>query len=535
MDPKITTWSGGGRPAQNTVDIRRWCLCSRSPIPNVTSSGPASEEPTMAAMGSHSLVSTFCGCCLCYLLLLLSTHAPRATSLSFSFNFSVVATYCTESSDLTCAGDAHFYDYGTEKAIELTKNDISAPNIHSVGRVWYARPVPLWDAATGEVASFNTSFTFKIKPSDPTKPALSADGMAFFLGKHPAGVPPGSYGKNLGLFNRSTNRGASGDDRVVAVEFDTYRNEEWEEDGNHVGIDVNSIVSVASVSPDKSLKSGETLAAEVSYDNGTQVLAVALWMGGGAAYRVNHTVDMRRSLPCEVAVGFSAATGGIIEVHRLLSWSFSSSLASKDADIVTAPGAEAPAISSKKQPKAHSTIAVSAATSFVVICAFVGFLLRRRLRMWKKPKEVSKAELEDEEEHNEAGLEKGVGPRRYNYSELAGATCNFSEEKKLGRGGFGHVYRGCLKIDGEDRHVAIKKFSPESSVQGRKEFEAEVKIISRLRHRNLVQLIGWCDGCKGLMIVYELVSEGSLDKHIYNSARLLTWPERYYFGVTSSC
>jgi hypothetical protein len=66
----------------------------------------------------------------------------------------------------------------------------------------------------------------------------------------------------------------------------------------------------------------------------------------------------------------------------------------------------------------------------------------------------------------------------------------------------------------------------ESSVQGRK-FEAEVKIISRPRHRNLVQLIGWCDSCKGFLIVYELVSEGSLDKHIYNGARWLAWPERY--------
>ncbi|RLM86222.1 L-type lectin-domain containing receptor kinase IX.1-like [Panicum miliaceum] len=320
------------------------------------------------------------------------------------------------------------------------------------------------------------------------EPDLCADGMAFFLARHPSGVPPGSFGRNLGLFNDTTKRNATSDDRVVAVEFDTYRNPEWEKNGNHVGIDVNSIVSVASVSPDKTFKSGETLAAEVAYDNSTETLSVTLWMDG-TSYRVNASVDMRRSLPEMVAVGFSAATGGNIEVHRLLSWSFNYTLASPKDEAITSPGMAAPvppeAISSKNQAKSHGAIAVSAATVFVVVCALMGFLLRRKLRTWKKPKVVDGGELEEEEQRDDDDLEKGVGPKRYHYSELAAATGNFSEEKKLGRGGFGHVYQGCLKIDGQDRHVAIKKFT-ESSVQGRKEFEAEVKIISRLRHRNLV-------------------------------------------------
>jgi len=198
------------------------------------------------------------------------------------------------------------------------------------------------------------------------------------------------------------------------------------------------------------------------------------------------------------------------------------------------------AITSKRHSKAHSgTIAVSAAAAavFVVICALIGFVLWRKLRIWKKSKEASGGGGELDDEHDgEAEFEKGVGPKRYYYSQLAAATSNFSEEMKLGRGGFGHVYQGCLKIDGQDRRVAIKKFS-ESSVQGRKEFEAEVKIISRLRHRNLVQLIGWCDSCKGLLIVYELVSEGSLDRHMYKNTRLLTWPQRYdrFFFCCITC
>lgn len=479
----------------------------------------------MAVTSSRCLLSTLC--CLFYLLS--SIHVPLAASLSFHFNFSDPESTCTaQNAELACSGDAYFHS--TENAIELTKNVMGDRNNHSVGRLTYTQPMPLWDGTTGELASFTTSFTFRIKPARQDSPEPSADGMAFFLAHHPSGLPPpGSFGGNLGLFNDSTNRNARGDDRVVAVEFDTFQNAEWGEvDGNHVGIDVNSIFSADSISPNKSIKSGETLAAEVAYDNSTETLSVTLRMNG-ARYRVSANVDMRRSLPQMVAVGFSAATGRNVEAHQLLSWSFNSSLAMSPGE-APAP-VPSQAITSRRHSKAHSsTIAVSAAAAvFVVICALIGFVLRRKLRIWKKSKEASGGggggELDDEHD-GEAEFEKGVGPKRYHYSELKAATSNFSEEMKLGKGGFGHVYQGCLKIDGQDRRVAIKKFS-ESSVQGRKEFEAEVKIISRLRHRNLVQLIGWCDSCKGLLIVYELVSEGSLDRHMYKNTRLLTWPQRY--------
>uniref|UniRef100_A0A0E0B1K4 Protein kinase domain-containing protein n=1 Tax=Oryza glumipatula TaxID=40148 RepID=A0A0E0B1K4_9ORYZ len=104
--------------------------------------------------------------------------------------------------------------------------------------------------------------------------------------------------------------------------------------------------------------------------------------------------------------------------------------------------------------------------SFVLVCPFMGFLLRRRLA-WKRSNGISDGNCQVE--LDEIEFAKGVGPRRYNYRELAAATGNFAEEKKLGRGGFGHVYHGCLKIDDQERLVAIKKFSPDSSAQGRKE------------------------------------------------------------------
>jgi hypothetical protein len=142
------------------------------------------------------------------------------------------------------------------------------------------------------------------------------------------------------------------------------------------------------------------------------------------------------------------------------------------------------------------------------------------------------SDCEAEQHASRAELERGVaasGPRRYTYRELAAATNNFAEDGKLGHGGFGSVYRGTLTISSEERPVAIKMFSSQSSAQGRKEFEAEVRIISRLKHRNLVQLLGWCDSRNGLLLVYELVAKGSLDKHLHSSdgESFLTWPQRY--------
>ena len=82
-----------------------------------------------------------------------------------------------------------------------------------------------------------------------------------------------------------------------------------------------------------------------------------------------------------------------------------------------------------------------------------------------------------------------TGPKRFTYRELSRVTNNFSEEGKLAQGGFGGVYRGWLSES--NLEVALKRISKESR-QGKKEYVSEVKIISRLRHKNLVQLNGCC-------------------------------------------
>jgi serine/threonine protein kinase len=121
-------------------------------------------------------------------------------------------------------------------------------------------------------------------------------------------------------------------------------------------------------------------------------------------------------------------------------------------------------------------------------------------------------------------IEMGTGPRRFPYHILVNATKSFAAEEKLGQGGFGTVYRGYLREQG--LAVAIKRFTKDSSKQGRKEYKSEIKVISRLRHRNLVQLIGWCHGHDELLLVYELVPNRSLDIHLHGNGTFLTWPMR---------
>lgn len=81
------------------------------------------------------------------------------------------------------------------------------------------------------------------------------------------------------------------------------------------------------------------------------------------------------------------------------------------------------------------------------------------------------------------------GVRRFTYSELVTATSNFNSSTQVGQGGYGNVYKGTL-CDGTI--VAIKR-AQQGSLQGEREFLTEIELLSRLHHRNLVSLIGYCD------------------------------------------
>jgi len=114
--------------------------------------------------------------------------------------------------------------------------------------------------------------------------------------------------------------------------------------------------------------------------------------------------------------------------------------------------------------------------------------------------------------------------RRFSLDEMRAATKNFNEVFIVGTGGFGHVYKGY--IDEGSIPVAIKRLKPESQ-QGAREFLNEIKMLSQLRHLNLVSLIGYCNDNKEMILVYDFMTRGNLRDHLYNTDNpAISWKQR---------
>ncbi|WOG85207.1 hypothetical protein DCAR_0104395 [Daucus carota subsp. sativus] len=113
----------------------------------------------------------------------------------------------------------------------------------------------------------------------------------------------------------------------------------------------------------------------------------------------------------------------------------------------------------------------------------------------------------------------------FEFEKIANATSNFSNDNKLGEGGFGPVYKGTLD---DGREVAVKRLSKDSS-QGLEEFKNEVSCIAKLQHRNLVTLFGCCTEKGEKILIYEYMANKALDSFIFDEKirNTIDWPKRY--------
>ncbi|KAJ0230799.1 Proline-rich receptor-like protein kinase PERK8 [Hirschfeldia incana] len=125
---------------------------------------------------------------------------------------------------------------------------------------------------------------------------------------------------------------------------------------------------------------------------------------------------------------------------------------------------------------------------------------------------------------SESGMvNSNQGRSWFSYDELAQVTNGFSQKNLLGEGGFGCVYKGVL-ADG--REVAVKQLKIGGS-QGEREFKAEVEIISRVHHRHLVTLVGYCISEQHRLLVYDYVPNNTLHYHLHAPGRpVMTWETR---------
>ncbi|KAG8388795.1 hypothetical protein BUALT_Bualt02G0162300 [Buddleja alternifolia] len=141
----------------------------------------------------------------------------------------------------------------------------------------------------------------------------------------------------------------------------------------------------------------------------------------------------------------------------------------------------------------------------VTLSAFVSLLiLRRKKHASSRKRLLSRISM------------KIDGVRSFTYGELALATNNFNSSSQVGEGGYGKVYKGIL-ADGTA--VAIKR-AQEGSMQGEMEFLTEIELLSRVHHRNLVSLIGYCDEEAEQMLVYEFMSNGTLRDQLSGKSKV---------------
>ncbi|KAK8644919.1 hypothetical protein V6N13_118779 [Hibiscus sabdariffa] len=129
------------------------------------------------------------------------------------------------------------------------------------------------------------------------------------------------------------------------------------------------------------------------------------------------------------------------------------------------------------------------------------------------------------------GISLGFSKSTFSYEELARATDGFSDANLLGQGGFGYVHKGVLP---NGKEVAVKQLKAGSG-QGEREFQAEVEIISRVHHKHLVSLVGYCISGTTRMLVYEFVPNNTLEFHLHGKGRpTMDWPSRMRIALGSA-
>ncbi|KAJ7966297.1 Lectin-like receptor kinase [Quillaja saponaria] len=404
------------------------------------------------------------------LLLILPTFPPFVCPISFR-----ITRFNAGATDMLYEGDAT-PSLGT---IELNKVD----RWDRAGRASYFKPLHLWDSATGNLTDFTTrfSFTIDLQGSFDTQ---GSDGLAFYLAPVGYQIPPNSAAENLGLFNSTTRGGVPGN-QIVLVEFDTWQNPEFDPPvGKHIGINNNSLSSLAYAS--WNLDYNKTQNVLITYNSTTKNLSL-LWSDmyvsnfnfTGNTTSLSQNINLMEALPEWVQIGFSASSG-YGEWHTIHSWEFSSTL---DSELVSG--------SSKKQKKTPLVVIV------VVVCSFLLVALGVSLSYCFVTKRKSK-KIGNRGDYGKFDLEREALPKRFHYQELLAATNGFANDRRLGQGGSGQVYKGILIDLG--RLVAVKRISAESE-NSERIFMNEAKIISRLIHRNLVQFIGWCHEKDELLLV----------------------------------
>ncbi|KAJ7960939.1 putative Kinase [Quillaja saponaria] len=443
-----------------------------------------------------------------FFFMIFSFSKPVVSATNMTFDFSSFTLR-----NITLLGDS----YLRNGVIGLTR-DLNVPT-SSAGAVIYNNPITFYDPESNITASFSTRFCFSI---NNVNPGSFGDGLAFFLS--PNNRTLGSPGGYLGLVNSSQLTS----NKFVAVEFDTRLDSHFNDPNeNHVGLDIDSLISIKTEDPilqGIDLKSGNSITAWIDYKNDQKKLRVYLSYSSFKPENPIMTVgiDLSDYLKETIFVGFSASTEGSTELHQIENWSFETIgyLPARPrlrphnvSDSSVTVTVNIPNIDSDKKhgKRVGSGFGIAVTASFFVFLAVLGYFSAQKLRGIRRTRSF-KAELV-------------TCPREFSYKELMLATKGFHSNRIIGHGAFGTVYKALFLSSGTIAAVKRSKHSHE----GKTEFLAELSIIAGLRHKNLVQLQGWCVEKGELLLVYDFMPNGSLDKMLYQESELdplLDWSHR---------
>ncbi|KAI5584394.1 hypothetical protein BDE02_06G077800 [Populus trichocarpa] len=435
---------------------------------------------------------------------LFSLAIAASQELNFNFTYSGF-----RSTNLSLDGLAELTSNGLLRLTNETKQRTS--------HAFYPNPVTFKNSINSTAFTFSTTFVFAIIPEYPT---LGGHGIAFVIAPT-RGLPGALPSQYLGLFNKTNNGNQT--NHVVAVELDTIYSSEFNDiDDNHVGIDINGLESERSASAgyysqlngkltNLTLISGHPMQVWMEYDGKEKQLDVTI-----APIDVDKPSRPLLTLSCDLSpilnssmyIGFSSSTGSVFTSHYVLGWSFKMNGLAEALHISRLP--KLPRVGPKKTSKFLTIeLPVLCLSLVLVAVSSTSYAIRRT----RKFAEV----LED--------WELDYGPHRFKYKDLYTATKGFRDEELLGSGGFGRVYKGVLPTS--KIQIAVKRVSHESR-QGMREFVAEIVSIGRLRHRNLVPLLGYCRRRGELLLVYDYMPNGSLDKYLYDQPTVaLNWSQRF--------
>ncbi|KAL9240238.1 hypothetical protein vseg_014482 [Gypsophila vaccaria] len=438
--------------------------------------------------------------------------------------------------DVKLLGSAKFSE--NKRSIQIPDTTLTDDIRHQAGRAIYSSPIRVFDPDSQTPGSFDTTFAFQFSNhsvpayNDSTGETHGGSGLTFLM--TPDEFTVGRPGPWLGMLNDACDKDYY---KFFAIEFDTRQNPELgDPNDNHIGINLGSIISNATVNASDyglTFKDGSIHHARIMYDGFTKRLDI----GMGSDLKTPLTsvfsddIDLSPFLNEYMFVGFSASTGNFTQLHNILSWNFTSKTpanlqfpSAKTCQSKLLVGrnlVEAEANGSAvKDERPSTTFLIFICVVILCVVIFVGLYCNSN----RPSSQGVSAFLEmPEKKHRPQPPNK---PRRFTAPELSLATKGFNELEVLGSDSSGVLYKGTLP---NGCHVAVKRLSAQFLISlgiDRKKFLKRVGLLSRVRHPGLVPIRGWCYDRKEMMIVYEYIFNGCLDKWLFGVG-VLPWSRRF--------